>query len=234
MEQLKARFEQSGALRLAEALRGGRLHHAYIIEGAHEEIAPALADFFERELGVKTRGNPDYQCAVFDTFGIEEVRGLKERQSRLSVAGGKKVFVICAERIPVEAQNALLKTLEEPSAGTHFFFIIPSVAHILPTVRSRAVMLHTKGDTEDAVADAFFAASYAKREALIKTIVEEKDRRAAGALVAGLMRGLKKRYGAKDVAEYHAALAALHKCRGHLAGRAPSVKMLLEYLALVV
>ncbi len=221
MEQLEAQFKKSGAL-----------HHAYFIEGACEEVLPVLVAFLENEVGVKTQGNPDYQSAHYGVFGINEVRLLKEQQSRHAVSGDRKIFVISAERIPVEAQNALLKTLEEPTQGTHLFFVLPDASRVLPTVHSRVVFIRAVAEKK---VNAFLAASYGEREKFIARIVEEKDRSGALALLSDMELGLKERFGKTgDMHEYHAALSALAKCRSHLSGRAPSLKMLLEYLAVVV
>ncbi len=269
MEQMRENFKNSGVPRLADrmsskasavaqALRGGRLHHAYVIEGDKETIARQLADFFQEDLGVSLANNPDYSCEIFDTFGIDEARELRLRQSRVAVhGGGKKIFVISAERVTIEAQNALLKTLEEPTAGTHIFIIMPSVAEMLPTVRSRAVFLRAVDSssgkdpgrrasyserlgrsrklTTGHGAEAFLNASYHEREKFLKSFPEEEARARAAALLLGLQNVIKKRFKSfGNAREYHGALLATEKCREHLGRRAPSVKMLLEYLAVVL
>jgi DNA polymerase-3 subunit delta' len=52
-----------------------------------------------------------------------------------------RVIVLCARRFRIEAQNKLLKILEEPPNGNHFVLITPSKAGLLPTVRSRLPIL---------------------------------------------------------------------------------------------
>jgi DNA polymerase-3 subunit delta' len=52
--------------------------------------------------------------------------------------GRARVFLLRdAERMNEGAQNALLKTLEEPPAGTHLILVTTSAARLLPTIRSR-------------------------------------------------------------------------------------------------
>lgn len=227
-------------INLRNALSQNALHHAYIIEGEKERVLKQLVDFFEQDLGIALANNPDYFRAEFETFGVLEAHLLKERQSFLSAAAGqngvKKIFVISAERFSVEAQNALLKILEEPTAGTHIFFIVPDASRVLPTVRSRVVFIR---DADRAQAErntnAFLAASYGEREKLIEPLVEEKNRPATAGLLLGIEGALKERLKRTgDRREYHLALAAVSKCRLHLGGRAPSLKMLLEYLAVVL
>lgn len=218
----------------------GAFHHAYIIEGEKGRVLEQLADFFEQDLGISLANNPDYFRAEFETFGIEEAHLLKERQSFLSVAAGqssaKKIFVISAERFSVEAQNALLKILEEPTAGTHIFFIVPDASRVLPTVRSRVVFIReSAGASRERKTNAFLTASYGEREKLITPLAEEKNRAGAFALLSGIEDALKERLERTgDRREYHLALAAVSTCRAHLGGRAPSLKMLLEYLAVAL
>ena len=212
------------------------LHHAYVIEGDKERVRSLLAHTFKES---RTDGhvvhNADYSEREVSTFGIDEAKELRERQSR-SAVGLRRVFVICAERFTHEAQNALLKTLEEPAAGTHFFFVVPSVAGILPTVRSRVVCVREDAPhATDTQAREFLAASYGERAAHIAEMIEGKNREHARAFLSGLAEVLRARYrssGATDA--YGSSLRAIERCRRHLGGRAPSLKMLLEYVSLVL
>lgn len=70
---------------------------------------------------------------------VEEIRDRIIRMaSRRPFEGGRRVFVIeQAEALRDEAQNALLKTLEEPPDFVHLILISQAVEEILPTVRSR-------------------------------------------------------------------------------------------------
>jgi DNA polymerase III subunit delta' len=53
------------------------------------------------------------------------------------VSGDRKIFIIKAFSITHEAQNSLLKTLEDPVPGTGFILLIPCADRLLPTLRSR-------------------------------------------------------------------------------------------------
>lgn len=66
------------------------------------------------------------------------VRWLIERLSRRSIAGRCGVLIDAADLMRQEAQNALLKTVEEPQEGAHIVMIAASRSPILPTIRSRA------------------------------------------------------------------------------------------------
>ena len=119
------------------------LHHAYCVIGEAEQTLSAIKDFFEREFDFEARDNPDFLLEQYEVMGIDEARALKEAAARKAVFGGKKVFIISARGITGEAQNALLKLLEEPSAEMHLFLIVSSPAILLSTVRSRLSLIHT-------------------------------------------------------------------------------------------
>lgn len=56
-----------------------------------------------------------------------------------------RVFIIeSCESLKKEAQNALLKSIEEPRPNTFFFLLTTELSRLLPTVRSRAVKLSTE------------------------------------------------------------------------------------------
>jgi DNA polymerase-3 subunit delta' len=70
------------------------------------------------------------------------IDGLREEFLRpvyiASAEGGPKVFIIdSAHRIAPAGQNAILKTLEEPPAGTYIILLAEELSALLGTVRSR-------------------------------------------------------------------------------------------------
>jgi DNA polymerase-3 subunit delta' len=126
-------------------------------EDDDEEAAPA--DTFDREM------HPDYHVIRKELAATSEIRELRDRKQmnipvnllRERMIGGKigdhyydaavyktprmshgKVFVIDeAELLEAEGQNALLKTLEEPSPDTYLILVTASEDKLLPTIRSR-------------------------------------------------------------------------------------------------
>jgi DNA polymerase-3 subunit delta' len=85
---------------------------------------------------------------------IDEVRGVIDWACKTSARGRGKVAVLHpAEALNMQSASALLKTLEEPPAGTRLLLTAADPAALLPTVRSRCqrVPLPTPGHA-DAVA----------------------------------------------------------------------------------
>lgn len=221
-------------------IRPDALHHAYCIFAPGITEASAHEPFFtflETHLAIPTRGNPDFWYGQFESFGVDEARTLKDMQQRAAAnVGAKKAFVISTDTITHEAQNALLKVFEEPTVSTHFFLLMPSVEVLLPTLRSRLILVpaiqqSSVGGTEALVlAEKFLAVSKGKRMALLKTLMEEKDKRAATAFVDALLK--KFSATAQDTKNHQKDLETLLEMRSYLTDRSSSVKTILEYVAL--
>jgi len=73
---------------------------------------------------------------------IKQVRALQEVFRLKGVEGGRRAAVIAdAEWLNQEAQNALLRTIEEPPPRTSFVLVCASPAGLLATVRSRCLRI---------------------------------------------------------------------------------------------
>jgi len=163
----------------------GYLHHAYIIEGAHCAVMPGLIFAIERNLNISTKKNPNVFIERYQIFGIEESCRLKILQSRTGFSGAdtkippQKLFLISANSLTHEAQNSLLKIFEEPTIGTHFFIIIPHADIILPTLRSRVLIIKTKErftkDEDYLFAKEFINVCLEDRFTLVKKLSEKNN-----------------------------------------------------------
>jgi DNA polymerase III delta prime subunit len=207
----------------------GNIHHAYLVEGDREAVRTGLLDFLGTHFKLPLVGNPDLWHKQFETFSIDDARNLREVQSNRPVAGDKKIFIIEARSLTVEAQNSLLKVLEEPTEGTHIFIVLPSVEIVLPTLRSR-VMIISERDTTGKNKDAqqFLKASLSERLEIIGEIAEEKDKAKAQNLIEGLIAELHQKKGNEKY------LQELLKCRMYINDRSPSIKLLLEHIACIL
>lgn len=155
-------------------------HHAYVYSSGERDVLPVVLEAIREVYGIDTTGaNPDFTYTDTYQFDIEQARSLGE-WSRRKPFGERKVHVIRTQGILLEAQHALLKTLEEPSPQTHFIFILPSAQSLLPTVRSRVQVIGS--DSESAQASNFLTLSLEKRkkviDALLAGLEDEKFGRA--------------------------------------------------------
>lgn len=69
---------------------------------------------------------------------LEQAKEVIDFLSLKSLSGNRVIIIDQAQTLNPQAANSLLKTLEEPPAGTFFFLIAPSVAGLLATIRSRS------------------------------------------------------------------------------------------------
>lgn len=192
-------------------------HHAYLYEGS-------LSSF----RALKEELHP-YVAQKFDRFSIDDARELIAMAALKLV--GEATFLIAFSSTTTEAQQALLKLLEEPQPGASFVFVVPH-GILLPTVRSRMmeyVFESQKQNTSEA--KKFLQANGKGRSDMIAALlkddegVKERARDLVDALEAELSKGMQDpavRRGLEDVA----------KVRDYLRDRSPSLKMLLEHLAL--
>lgn len=79
------------------------------------------------------------------SIGIEEVRIVQKNLSLKPIQSAQKLLVIYdAHLLTAEAQNALLKVLEEPPNNTIIILVSPSTSTLLPTVISRCQVVELK------------------------------------------------------------------------------------------
>src|SRR3989344_8222393 len=211
------------------------LHHAYLVTGERRATHLALNRFFENELKLKIQGNQDFLFAEHDTFTIDEARMLKNWQSKRPASGERKFFVLALNGATHEAQNSLLKVLEEPTVGTHFFLIAPTADLFLPTVRSRLFIIKFTGETlidETTEAKEFLKKNIGERLVFAKSFADEiTDGKKTKTDAIKFLNALELVLRDKNLAEA-TVFEQLFQAKIFLRGRAPSVKMILENLAL--
>lgn len=202
---------------------GSNLHHAYLLPGDDE--ADALLDSIFSELEVKKSGNPDFFAFQLETFGIDEARDLSAKAGRKAF-GSRKMFVISAKRMTLEAQNALLKALEDPYPDTHFFIRVREEQMLIPTLLSRVQVLRPEGvRTHDAEeAEKFLSLAPAQRLAFAKKFAE--DEKSVSAFLDSLLKLLKDKGSSLEKLEKVFAI------RRFSDDRSASSRLLLEHLAL--
>lgn len=223
--------------------RTGYLHHAHVVEGSYDTIAPALVLALAKHLGINTKGNPDLVVNFYESLGVDEARELKGAQVRAGFGVARKIFVIGTNSFTREAQNALLKTFEEPTEGTHFFVILPRAEMLLPTLRSRVSMVFSGSvsieDESKVLAEKFLDASLEGRFAIAKKIAEKKsgemvDRELFRRILDHIERILYTRTAGKRDDETASIFREIFQSKTYLADRGSSPKMLLDNIAILI
>lgn len=228
-------------------------HHAFAIEAEGDVGVEAALAWVEEELKMSGRDNPDIVILKYGLFSVEDARRVAEIAMQGPIAGEHKAVIIAASRAYREAQNALLKLFEEPSAGTYLFLILPTLGGILPTLRSRTQLLNVKdfvspssdeGLTKSRipkVAEEFLKASREKRSVMVKKLASGKDeeerreyRDEALAIVNGIEAAAYEHlHNVGSTRPYMSLLEEIQVLRGYLHERSAPVRMILEHLAIV-
>ena len=92
-----------------------------------------------------TNNNPDFLIIEPDgnSIKIEQIRNLQKLIQEKPIISNKKVYIIDnADLMTKEAQNCLLKTLEEPPEYAIIILIGSNENLFLPTIKSRCMILH--------------------------------------------------------------------------------------------
>ncbi len=211
-----------------------KLHHAYFIEGDRAAILATVEAFLKDAFGLKREGHPDVHFSEYESMGIDESRALQGMQSMRPLLGDRKIFIIVTQSITGEAQNSLLKVFEEPTPGTHFFVIAPTQRILLPTLRSRMIVLvhESSGETGDKGAREFMNLSYKDRFAFVAEMIEAKDRSKAEALLQGIVSVLDEDKDSLDKTRGELIKELLILIR-YVKDRSSSLKLILERVALM-
>jgi len=198
--------------------------HAYAIEGHWDDVGKTLEDTIQKKLKLRLQGDPDALHINVDTLSIDEARFISSFQSRKA---DTMAVVVSCRSLTREAQNALLKIFEEPTPGTYFFIVVPTMTLLVPTLRSRLYILdHNIESSQNNIAKEFLSLPPADRLGLIENIIKDKDRTAAHDFLDTVLRLLYKQ-GIRSK-----SLEEIIKARRYLGTRGASLKLLLEHIAL--
>ena len=157
---------RSSACFLAEskAIVKGKGSHAYLLEGPDGIGKKSFAMAAACTMLCTAQEKPCFACAACrkvlegvhpdvhiikpekNIFKVDLVRQVISTVYETPYEGGAKIYVIQDFHLANEqAQNALLKTLEEPPASVVFFLLAENSLQLLPTVRSRCRKLRLNG-----------------------------------------------------------------------------------------
>ncbi len=190
------------------------LSHAYMLWGygsERENNALSLAGFLET--GEWKEKSPLLDCMILEedegSIGIGEAHSARRFLWQGPVCSTRKMLMVKnAEFLTLQAQNALLKIVEEPPARGLIIFIARDSSVLLPALSSRFQKIYVPGTfavCNDAlvVAHTFITAPASARKEIIKELMEGNDREFAH-FTAALMAILDE-----DPIKNHAALQEL-------------------------
>ncbi len=213
------------------------LFHAYVVGGERTNARAYIEELFR---------DFDRVASEHVTFTIESARELRAWQELLPNAGTQKAYIVYTDFITREAENALLKTLEEPVERTCIILCVPKPEILLPTLRSRVRIVmppRAEGDRNNAgermsdEAKKFLALSRSERLAYAAKLVEKGDDDDAAAEVRertlSLLDGLEKML-AMDAQKNRGKLEHILRFKKYLYIPGASSRSILEMLALTI
>lgn len=132
---------------LSSALGSGKAFHALFISSMDADASLSLARraaalcITGRDDEDAVKSDPDYHYLAGKETGVNEIRAIIEELSKAAFEGGMRAIVISnAHAMTREAQNALLKTLEEPPKGV-IFLLCGNADGMLSTIISRCALI---------------------------------------------------------------------------------------------
>jgi DNA polymerase-3 subunit delta' len=150
---------------LQNAIQAGKVSHAYIFHGEEGMGKNLLAGIFAKALeceegGISpcgkcrscmqydSRNQPDIIYVTHEkaSIGVDDIRLQVNADIQVKPYNSPyKIYIIDdADKLTEAAQNALLKTIEEPPEYAMIFLLADNINTLLPTILSRCVVLNLK------------------------------------------------------------------------------------------
>ena len=145
---------------LEKSIKLNKTSHSYIFWGLEgigkktiaKEFAKNILCLEQQEkckckscIEFETNNNPDFQLVEPEDgkVKIEQIREMQRKVAEKPIISNKKVYIIeNADTMTTEAQNCLLKTLEEPPEYITIILICTNEDNLLSTIKSRCTRMH--------------------------------------------------------------------------------------------
>ena len=158
---------------LQNAIKTDKVSHAYILDGPDMSGKKMIADAFSMTLECEKKGTePCMEChsckqalgknqpdIIYlqhekpNTISVDDIRSQINNDIGVKPCSSPyKVYIVDeAEKMNVQAQNALLKTIEEPPAYAVILLLTNNAEIFLPTILSRCVRLSLKAVPDEKI-----------------------------------------------------------------------------------
>lgn len=160
---------------LKNAIASDKVNHAYIFNGPDKSGKMMLAEAFAQTLQCEKGGQePCMECRSChqaadhnqpdiiyishekpNTISVDDIRVQLNNDIVIKPYSSRyKVYIVDeAEKMNVQAQNALLKTIEEPPEYAVILLLTTNADAFLPTILSRCILLNLKAVTSNVIRD---------------------------------------------------------------------------------
>lgn len=142
-----------------QLVQENRLSHLYLLVGANQVAKMALADYLAWQVVGNSEVNagriaaddhPDVlrvsPATADGALKVGQIRALVPEFTTTSLESPRKVFIINqVQTMTNSAANSLLKFIEEPAGPQLILMLTDNLADVLPTIQSRAQVVHLQG-----------------------------------------------------------------------------------------
>lgn len=155
---------------LTNSVKNNKISHSYLFIGIEgigkkliaKEFAKMILCIDENKycgsckscIEFDTDNNPDFKIIEPDgnSLKIEQIREFQSKVTEKPIISNKKVYIINdSDKMTTEAQNCLLKTLEEPPEFVTIILIGSNENAFLSTIKSRCMILHFNKIQDDEI-----------------------------------------------------------------------------------
>ena len=222
---------------LMRSVKAGRIAYAFLLSGPHGTGKRTCANYLTQTILCASPQAPCGQCPACKkvlaglhpdvhvvgeeekSISVDSIRALRDQLALRPFEADRHIALIPrADRMTAQAQNALLKTLEEPAGGNVFFLLTDQPGAMLPTIVSRCRRLRFSPVSVEACA-----------EILAEKGVEPGRARLAAACAQGAVGRALEIAGDEDYLPLRGkALSSLKALSGGKAGVARAISFLGE------
>lgn len=149
---------------VSSIIHNNKLTNSYIIEGLEGSGKTLLANYFAKALLCENFVDEPccecVNCLNFENKSIPDIMHIRNTKKSLSIEEVRikileniyikpqiqkyKIYIIESDEITVQAQNSLLKTIEQPPSYAIFIFMTSKINLFLPTILSRCTLFKTQ------------------------------------------------------------------------------------------
>ncbi len=226
-------------------------HHAFIISknvSNTNDILKRVCELHEIE-----EDRASLEFFSYASFSVEDARALRARVERMVEEKTIRIILISFSSASTEAQNALLKILEEPPEGAVLVLAVPTLGIMIPTILSRTLPLFEPQfekndekniDDEACSAKIFLEGSDKERiqiiERILTTLKSSKEddkfearKKSRSLMSACLVHGYQLRFKGNTSEELFIFLKEVDMLLPYLYDQSAPLKPILEHVRLV-
>ncbi|MBP6856476.1 MAG: hypothetical protein KBC42_00910 [Candidatus Pacebacteria bacterium] len=212
------------------------MHHAYCIEGTRDST-----QFLEEYVKTLFKSSAHVLVKSYALFTVDDARDISKNSSFSATAETPHVEIVYADSFSPEAQNALLKAIEEPAHYTHYIFVTPRLSRVLPTILSRSVsfsLMDTSiSNTDEIEMKEFLGGGRSSRMLIVarylKDLEDEEGETSRRALDTFFEKLIVYISGTHSEMKSQALLTVMN-ARKYIRDKGSSQKMIAEYVALLI